>query len=80
MDAKGTYQSSAAEGAKEDYVILALRQLPKLGAQDWCGWRYEHIAALTKEQARWLVNMILNEKPAPEVHWLHVDNCEGPSV
>ena len=40
---------AAAEGAKEDYVVLALRQLPKLGAQDWCGWRYEHIAALTKE-------------------------------
>ena len=50
--------------------MKALRQMPKLGAQDWSGWRYDHIAAMTKDQARWLVNMILNEEPEPEVRWL----------
>jgi hypothetical protein len=44
--------------------------VPRLGAQDWSGWRYDHIAALTKDQARWLVNMMLNEKPELEVLWL----------
>ena len=59
-----------AEAKKEDYVVMALRQMPRLGAQDWSGWRYDHIAALTKEQARWLVDIILNEEPEPEVRWL----------
>ena len=44
--------------------------MPRLGAQDWSGWRYDHIAPLTKDQARWLVDMILNEEPEPEVRWL----------
>ena len=62
--------AAAAAGAKSDYVVLALRQMPKLGAQDWSGWRYDHIRALTKDQARWLVDIILNEEPEPEVLWL----------
>ena len=61
---------AAAEDKKEDYVVTALRQMPRLGAQDWSGWRYDHIAPLTKDQARWLVDMILNEEPEPEVRWL----------
>ena len=44
--------------------------MPRLGAQDWSGWRYDHIRALTKDQARWLVDIILNEEPEPEVLWL----------
>ena len=61
---------AAAEGVRDDYVVKALRQMPRLGAQDWSGWRYDHIAALTKDQARWLVNIILNEESEPEVTWL----------
>ena len=61
---------AAAEAKKEDYVVMALRQMPKLGAQDWSGWRYDHIAAMTKDQARWIVDIILNEEPEPEVRWL----------
>ena len=62
--------TAAAAGAKADYVVMALRQMPRLGAQDWSGWRYDHIRALTKDQARWLVDIILNEEPEPEVLWL----------
>ena len=32
---------AASEDTKEDYVVTALRQLPKEGAQDWSGCRYE---------------------------------------
>ena len=61
---------AASEDTKEDYVVTALRQLPKEGAQDWSGCRYEHIAALTKDQARWIVDVFLNKEPEPEVRWL----------
>ena len=61
---------AASEDKKEDYVVTALRQLPKEGAQDWSGCRYEHIAALTKDQARWIVDVFLNKEPEPEVRWL----------
>ena len=61
---------AVAEAKKEDYVVMAMRQMPRLGAQDWSGWRYDHIAALTKDQARWIVDIILNEEPEPEVRWM----------
>jgi hypothetical protein len=61
---------AVAEAKQEDYVVMALRQMPRLGAQDWSGWRYDHIAALTKDQARWIVDIILNEEPEPEVRWM----------
>jgi hypothetical protein len=34
---------AVAEAKQEDYVVMALRQMPRLGAQDWSGWRYDHI-------------------------------------
>ena len=61
---------AAAEEKKEDYVVKALREMPRHGAQDWSGWRYDHIAPLTKDQARWIVDVFLNEEPEPEVRWL----------
>ena len=47
---------------QEDYIVLALRQLPKQGAMGWDGGRYEHIAVLTKEQARWLFEFVLQRE------------------
>ena len=53
--------------AQEDYVVQALRQLPRHTTQSYDGWNYDHIRALDKEQARWLVGMVLDEEQEPEI-------------
>ena len=55
---------------QEDYIVQALQQLPGHGAQSWDGVRYEHIAALTKEQARWLFEFVLQREHRKEVRWM----------
>ena len=55
---------------QEDYVVQALRELPKHTTPSPDGWSYDQIRALDKEQARWLVGMVLDEEQEPEARWL----------